>query len=378
MKQKSGSALLKQCLLITGFFILTGLRLEASEQLRVLSWGGAYQQAQREAIFAPYEYKTGVHVEEHTYKGNIDEIKAALNPAGYDVVQVEAPDLLLGCKHGYFEKLNWDKLGSRFQYVPGAAEQCGVGAITWSMVLAYNDANFKKPLKSADWKSFFDLVNFPGKRALRRTPQFTLELALLADGVLPSQVYPLLETQIGLKRSLDKLSVLFPFVKWWESGDDPLLWLDQGLVDMAAVYNGRIQQYQRAHHPSFLSFSWQQQIIAMDYWAILKTSPQIKRAYTFLQFATHPKLLKDLMMKIPYGPVHKQTFQMLKAKDHLDLLSSPWNMNKAFMLNPGFWVKNGPRLKTAFYEWFQKQSLQFPVIDPLARGVIEIHPLNSY
>ena len=39
------------------------------------------------------------------------------------------------------------------------------------------------------WADFWDTEKFPGKRGLRRGPKYTLEFALMADGVPPAEVY---------------------------------------------------------------------------------------------------------------------------------------------------------------------------------------------
>ncbi len=51
-------------------------------------------------------------------------------------------------------------------YVPGAVHACGVGSAIYNFVLAYDKAALKQG--PADWKDFFDLKGFPGKRALRQ------------------------------------------------------------------------------------------------------------------------------------------------------------------------------------------------------------------
>ena len=53
-----------------------------------------------------------------------------------------------------------------------------------------------KPTTLAD---FFDTEKFPGKRGLRKSPKANLEMALIADGVAPDEVYATLETDEGVE-----------------------------------------------------------------------------------------------------------------------------------------------------------------------------------
>ena len=47
----------------------------------------------------------------------------------WDVIQVEAPELVRGCQQGLFAFIPWDKLGKRENFVEGATNDCGVGTI---------------------------------------------------------------------------------------------------------------------------------------------------------------------------------------------------------------------------------------------------------
>ncbi|MFJ4375314.1 hypothetical protein ACIP1T_22255 [Pseudomonas japonica] len=54
------------------------------------------------------------------------------------MVQVEADDLVRGCEEGLFEPLEQSRLGKPEDFVPGTLQDCGVGLLVCSMVLAYN------------------------------------------------------------------------------------------------------------------------------------------------------------------------------------------------------------------------------------------------
>lgn len=106
------------------------------------------------------------------------------NSVNWDVVQVEGDGLVRGCEEGLFEPLDQARLGKQDDFVPGTLSDCGAGLSVWSMVLAYNaDALSVAP---NGWQDFWDIKKFPGKRALRKGPKFTLEAALMAGSIRPS------------------------------------------------------------------------------------------------------------------------------------------------------------------------------------------------
>ncbi len=71
----------------------------ATEPLSVMSFGGAYQEAQRKAVFNAYAEETGRPVSEQEYGGAIAKIKAMIDSGNttIDVVDVDAPTLLQAC-----------------------------------------------------------------------------------------------------------------------------------------------------------------------------------------------------------------------------------------------------------------------------------------
>src|SRR5882724_13557559 len=85
------------------------------------------------------------------------------------------------------ERLDYTKIGDRRDFIPGSTSDCGVGMFASSIALAFNPDKLKNAPNS--WTDFWDLRKYPGKRGLRRSAKYTLEIALLADGVAPSDIY---------------------------------------------------------------------------------------------------------------------------------------------------------------------------------------------
>ncbi len=111
---------------------------------------------------------------------------------------------------------------------------------------------------------------FPAKRSLRKTAKFTMEIALLADGVKREDVYRVLATPEGVERVFNKLDQLKPNIQWWESGAQPLQWLVSGDVVMGSVYNGRVGSALKEGHD--FRMVWTDSIYDMDSWTIVKGS----------------------------------------------------------------------------------------------------------
>lgn len=109
---------------------------------------------------------------------------------------------------------------------------CGVPGMTTQVVVAWDQARRKAAPR---WADFWDIVRFPGKRGLRHDPRTTLEIALMADGVAPGDVYSQLATPQGVDRAFRKLTQLRPYITWWSTPADATGILEHGQVLMSSA-----------------------------------------------------------------------------------------------------------------------------------------------
>ena len=251
-----------------------------ARDLNVVSWGGAYQDAQKKVYFEPLK-KTGVAMNDESWDGGIGVLRAKVQggAATWDVVQVESDELAVGCEEGLFEKIEYPKIGGEAAYLPPTVDPCGIGAIVYDFVLGYD----KDKLKDAptSWADFFDTQKYPGKRSLRQGPKTTLEIALIADGVAPKDVYKVLATDEGIERAFKKLDTIKNDIVWWKAGAQPPQLLASGEVAMTSVYNGRIDAANKNEKKNF-GMVWDGALYTLDSWVILKGSPnkdEIGRAH---------------------------------------------------------------------------------------------------
>lgn len=327
-----------------------GIAAAQQRDLTVVSWGGAYQDAQREVYFRPFTAATNIRLREDNWDGGIGVLRSRVqggnNP--WDVVQVESEELLLGCEEGLFERINWDAIGGRPAYLPDAVHDCGVGAILYNFVLAYDGARITGE-GPRSWADFWNVQRWPGKRALRRGPKTNLEIALMADGVAPADVYRLLATPEGVERAFRKLDELRPHIVWWERGAQPPQLLASGDLVMSSVYNGRIAAARKEGRN--LEIVWNGSIYDFDYWAIPKGSPNLDDAYKYIAFASRPGPQAQFSVEVPYGPTHNAAVGTMDPVVAATLPTAPANLEGAFATNTEFWVEYGEDLEQRFNAW---------------------------
>ncbi len=319
--------------------------------LTVISFGGSNKAAQEKAFYAPWEKAGNGKIIAGEYNGEMAKIKAMVDTKSvtYDLVEVESPELSRGCDEDMFEEIDPAILGKKEDYVPGAIQTCGVGFFVWSTVLAYNADKLKTA--PANWADFWDTKKFPGKRGLRKGAKYTLEFALMADGVAPKDVYKVLASKDGQDRAFKKLDELKPSIQWWEAGAQPPQFLQSGDVVMSSAYNGRIAAVQKE---SNLKVVWTGGVYDFDSWAIPKGAKNVEEAKKFLAYTLKPEQQKTYSENIAYGPANSQAVALLTADNQKNMPTTPENIKDQVQLSVSFWTDNGESLEQRFNAWAAK------------------------
>jgi len=331
--------------------VMAGAGVSANARdLSVVSWGGAYQAAQKKVYFDPFKQETKIPLSEESWDGGIGVLRAKVQGgnATWDVVQVESEELAAGCEEGLFVTLDWSKIGGKDNYIKQAVDDCGVGAILYDFVLGYDKDKIKNPPTS--WADFFDTKKYPGKRGLRAGPKTTLEIALMGDGVPPQDVYKVLKTKEGVDRAFKKLDTIRNDLIFWKAGAQPPQLLASGEVALTSVYNGRIDAANHDNHRNF-GISWNGALYTLDSWVILKGTPNLDASYQLIDYMGQAKNQAKLPEAIAYGVTAKGANALIPKARLADLPTSEENIAHAVQIDTAFWMENIDRLTERFNQW---------------------------
>ncbi|MCX8995583.1 ABC transporter substrate-binding protein [Rhizobiaceae bacterium BDR2-2] len=322
----------------------------AARDLTIVGWGGAGQAAQDEVYFTPFSEKVGKPFIQESWDGGYGVLQAKLKAGApnWDVVQVEAEELALGCADGLYETLDWDKIGVKDEFLEDAVSECGAGVIYWSMAMGYDGSKIADGPKN--WADFWDTAKYPGKRSLRKGAKYNLEFALLADGVTADELYDVLSTPEGVDRAFKKLDELKPNIVWWESGAQPVQFLASGEVALTSVYNGRITGINKTEGKDF-RLVWPESMYAVDSWVILKGAENKDLALDFIAFASQAENQAKLPLKVDYGVPNKKAAAAIPEDVQKNLPTYPENLEHALPLNVDFWIDNSEALTERFNAW---------------------------
>jgi len=336
----------------------------AEEKLNIVTWGGAYGQSQEIAFFEPFARETGTKIATETYDGSFAKAKEMIGAeqVSIDVVDLSAAALGSLCADGLLETIEVSSLGPAAEgqsveedFYPGGLGACGVASVAWSLAIAFDRQAFPKgpPTQIAN---LLDLKGFPGKRALPNRARYTLELALLADGVDPANVYSELGTPAGADRAFQALDKIKKDIYWWDSAQEPITWLLEKEVSMAAGYSGRLFRAAVADRQR-LGVIWDGQVYDLDFWAIPKNAQNKDGARRFVAFASDPARIAAQARLIAYGPMRKSALALVGKHPIIDvemleyLPTAPDNFKKALKFDDAWWNANGAALEKRFEEW---------------------------
>jgi len=339
----------------------------AAETITVTSFGGAFSESQIEAYQKPFMKKTGVTVNAEVYNGGLAEVRAQVQSGNvtWDVLDVEKQDLTAGCDEGLFEPVDPallspapDGTPATEDFLPGTIHECGVATIVWTTIVAYDKTKFpgEKPSKLAD---FFDVKKFPGMRGISKRVVVALEMALMADGVPPADVYKTLSTSEGVDRAFKKLDTIKANLIFWDAGAQPPQMLADGEVVMTTAYNGRIFNAQVKENKPF-AIIWDHHVWNTDSYAVVKGTKHLATAWEFLKFATSTQALADQASWISYGPSRKSSVPLITTYHGTDIQmaahmpTAPQNFTNALLTDDAFWADHQDELQLRYSGWMSK------------------------
>jgi putative spermidine/putrescine transport system substrate-binding protein len=324
--------------------------------LNIVSWGGTYTASQMRAYVNPYRDTTEQPVQVDRYAGGLDEIEAQVEAENvkWDVVDVGLSNAIRGCREGLFEKIDHSQLPATKDGTPasedfreGMLPECAVGQNVFSNVIAYHTERWPNVEPPDSAEAFFNTTKYKGRRGMRRNPRGNLELALIADGVAPDEVYDVLSTEQGLQRAFNKLRSIAPSIVWWEDAGAPSQLLEKEKVAMTTGFNGRLQRSIENKGKPF-EIIWDGQTMDYELWTIVKGSPHKEAAMDFIKFASQPLRQAAQANFIYYGPARKSAMGMVQGTLKELLPTAEDNMQTAVRINHDWWAENQKELNKRF------------------------------
>lgn len=321
----------------------------APRELVVVSYGGAFQEAQRKAFYEPFEKKTGIKIKEAQWSGEYAKLKAMVDagqPTWDLVTAAESSIIARGVADGILEPIDYTGI-DKSKFFHGALTDHSFGFDFFSTALAYNQSDYPNDAnRPKSWQDFWNTAKFPGRRSLRNDPRTTLEFALIADGVPHDKLYPLDVDRAF--RSLDKIRKNVDV--WWTTGSQPAQLLSNGEVKLTSAFNGRVTAAaEQTKLP--LRVEWNGGALDTDSWIIPKGARNRDAALALIRYTARPDVQVALTRYIAYGPTIREAYEGLPAATRAELPSSPENKSRQFTFNGAWWAEHESEVLERWNQW---------------------------
>ncbi|MFD1382098.1 ABC transporter substrate-binding protein [Rhodanobacter aciditrophus] len=332
----------------SGAFALTlgmaSMMANASDTMSFVSWGGSTQEAQEQAWAMPFTATSGIKV---IQDGPTDygKLKAMVESGNvqWDLVDVEADFAYRAAAEGLLEPLDFSVIDTT-NVDPRFVSDYGIGSFYFSFVLAFNKSRLSN--EPSSWDQLFDLDTYPGKRALYKWPSpGVLEMALIADGVEPADLYPL-----DLDRAFAKLDTIKDDIIWWGGGAQSQQLLASGEASMGMFWNGRVFSLQEDGLP--VGISWSDNLVMSDFLVIPKGAKNKDAAMKFLAYSTSAQGQADFATLTAYSPINTQSSDLID--DGLNAYLPTSYADDQVSLDYQYWAKNGQEISARWNNWLLK------------------------
>jgi putative spermidine/putrescine transport system substrate-binding protein len=320
----------------------------SASEIVVCNWGGSAVEAFSKAFGAPFTRKTGIKVVVLGTGPAVGVIRAMVESGKviWDATDGGIVDSLTLGRLGLVEPIDYS-IVDRSQVPAALAATYGISNYVFSNVIAY-DAQATRGAVPSDWRDFFDLKKFPGKRTMCKYIQGQLEPVLLADGVAPERLYPL-----DVDRAFRKLKPLLPEIIFWDGGAQSQQLFRDGEVVMGNIWHTRANLL-RQEDPQRFNWTWSQNLFFASAWSVPRGNPAGKRVFEFINSSLDPASQLTLFRLMGNGPSNPKTLALMTAQELSLNPTSPMNARTRVPIDPAYYAQNESDLQNRYLDFISR------------------------
>jgi len=306
-------------------------------------FGGIYEQGIRQAVLSPFQQQSGIQVDVTTGAASIAKIRAMVNAkrTEWDVVDATGPAYGQLLTENLLQNLDFSVVKTADLANPKYVSPHGVAIYAYSHNIFWNQKAIAGPLNS--WADMWNVAKFPGKRGFQNVPWYTLEVALVADGVPMDKLYPL-----DVDRAFRSLDRIKPHAAFLDLNTLTNLVAQQEIVT-GDLNLARVQKITKDGIP--LAYNWKEALVDVERWPILVGAPHPAQANQLINFALQPEQQLQILKNLGYSPTSKTAIARIDPEQAKDLPGTPATAPQSFYLDPEWWAKNGKAVEKRFQEW---------------------------
>ncbi len=321
----------------------------APQPLGIAMAASPYRDVAKRLLLKPYAEATATALTDAPWDGAQTTGKTLATAQNFDLALLDGPALTAACRAQIIDHLDWQKL-NRDRFAQNSTSDCGAPAGIDAIAMAWDR---DKVQGTPDWADFWDVAKRPGKRGLPRSARGTLEIALMADGVSPGDVYRTLRSNDGVDRAFRKLDQLKPYVEWWDKPSQPVQSLESGKWLLAAAPAAAIAQADLTQKKHF-SVQWGGSLIETISLAMAHNAPHPAAAQAALTIAFDIARQAMFAQATGLGPGIRDALPLLPSEARTASPALPANLQAGLPIDEAFWADNGAKLEARFTAWLAK------------------------
>ncbi len=328
---------------LTGAIALTVIGFgsaTSAQDLVIAATGGSFEDVLKEAYITPFQEATGLDIAVASQNSTVGPLKAQVEAGNvkWDVVYLAPIDSEVAKADGLIQPIDYsivDTEGLR----EGAAKPARLAALYSASIVAWNSESLQD---IAGPKALFDLETYPGKRAIRSsTPYGVLEIALLADGVSPDNLYPL-----DLDRAFSKLDEIKDDIIFYTANEQGVQLLASGQAQLGIIPNGRA--FKANADGLDINYTFNGGVNFVDYWVVPKGAKNPENAMRFLNVISKAEGQMVVGKKMAYGGNNPAADEKYSAEHQVHMPTFADNAEGLVTMDSDWWSQN---LKSVFSRW---------------------------
>ena len=308
-------------------------------ELRMTEAGGPSGESIEKGYLDPFTEKSGVAVVRENPSG-LGKLRAMVEAGAVTsvVLELSSPELEQAKALDLVEPLDWDAIDPMPMFEE-AKDESGYGYQYYTTLMAWRE-DVEAP---ESWQDFWDVENFPGKRALPDYAAYILPMALLADGVPVEELYPLdLDRAFAsLERIKDHVAV------WWQAGAQPPQLLQDNEVQYAVAWSGRVAGQDG------IDFTFKDGQLDIAFFVVPKgADPQQKEAAMGIFYEMSVPENQAVAAEVVSYTGNSPDLEPLLPKDRIDEFpTTAANKEVQFLSDARWWFENADEVETRWQEF---------------------------
>ncbi|KRE22972.1 extracellular solute-binding protein [Agromyces sp. Soil535] len=319
----------------------TSAASELSGEVVFADYGGPTHDARQAAFFDGFSAETGVEVASATLEDALLFEMLEGGEGDYDLVQASG-DYVVSYSDNMIELP--DTVDN--DLMPEVGQPYAAGGFVFGIAQAWLTETFPDGGPQT-WADFFDTEKFPGKRAwpgVAGSVDASYEIALLADGVAPEDLYPL-----DIERAQAKLDTIKDDLVFYTSYAETQTLLTSGSAAIAVSVTG---QYQSLINQGLdVTIQWNQAFPSASYFVIPTGAPNPENAIALAEWMSEPENQIAFVEKTGYGPSNSATFDLLSDEVKANVPNSEEHLAISVTRDEEYIAAHREELYSSYGEW---------------------------